>query len=82
MIGLDKRSARAVSHPAGAQADDPIGGLDREFELVVTDEPTTMRSRAMSRKIDRTLLANSGSSPAHSPQAHHSADHPKSRQSW
>jgi hypothetical protein len=82
MIGLDKRSARAGRHPAGAQADDPIGGRDREFELVETDEPTTMRSRAMSRKIDRTLLADSGSSPAHSRQAHHSADHPKSRQSW
>jgi len=39
MIGFGKRSSRPVGdHSAGAQADDPIGELDREFDLVETDE--------------------------------------------
>src|SRR5260370_1890043 len=39
MIGFGKSSSRPVGNrPAGAQADDPIGELDREFDLMETNE--------------------------------------------
>jgi hypothetical protein len=39
MIGFGERRGRPVgNHPAGAQTDDAIGELDREFDLVQADE--------------------------------------------